>query len=165
MLSVNLRLLSLTLVVVLVGALVASAYADGLRVPRVLAECHGEPVEEVTSDCGPGCRDDGGGAGDCQSDEDCQRLYGGDSRCICDKQCVEFDNDLLTICVFACTAAYGINCEIDPVGCAACEAACVAYCYISACRQWVYVCGCASGLPIPGPRSSPAPPADIGAGE
>jgi len=35
---VNLRLLSLTLVVV-VGALVASSYADGLRVPRVLAEC------------------------------------------------------------------------------------------------------------------------------
>lgn len=56
----NLRLLSPTLVVVVVGALVASAYADGLWVTRVLAESTEGPVEGVTSDCGPGCRDDGG---------------------------------------------------------------------------------------------------------
>ncbi len=56
-------LLSLTLIVVIVGALVASVYADSLWVPTALAGCPGEPVEGVTSDCGPGCRDGGSGAG------------------------------------------------------------------------------------------------------
>jgi len=147
-------LLSPTLVVV-VGALVASAYADGLWVPRVLAEGPEGPVEGVTSDCGPGCRDGGGGAGcrvPCQTDQDCECLYGpGWWSCNCGEYCEEVDYPLLLLCALAvptaCVACVH-ECVLrgNPVGCYyICPAGCLGfaiYCLYEVCTQWVYRCDC-----------------------
>jgi len=70
---VSLRWLAPILVTLIVGALVASTYVNSWWISVAIAECPAEPVEEVTSDCGPGCRDDGGGGGagcrePCQTD-------------------------------------------------------------------------------------------------
>ncbi len=153
-LPVNLRLLSLTLVVVIVGALVASSYADGPWVLRVLAKCPGEPVEGVTSDCGPGCRDDGGGGCrvPCQTAEDCECLYGpGWWFCDCRLYCAEIDYARLEACAREARPVC-INCVIAcaiagmPKICAAiCPSACLGYalfCLYDSCVRWSYDCKC-----------------------
>ena len=148
---VSLRWLAPILVTLIVGALAASTYVNSWWISVAIAECPAEPVEGVTSDCGPGCRDDGGGAGrrePCQTDQDCQCLYGLGWYCICNSVCEEIDYFLLGQCLIGAPAGY-VMCvyvcvKVSPLCPFACLANCATYIHacLYACKQWGYTCGC-----------------------
>jgi len=148
---VSLRWLAPILVTLIVGALVASTYVDSRWISVTIAECPAEPVEGVTSDCGSGCRDDGGGAGcrePCQTDWDCQCLYGPGWYCICDPVCEEIDYVLLGVCLIGvpthCIPCV-LTCVTNPTkACISLCGSCATYIWacLFACKQWGYTCGC-----------------------
>ena len=148
----SLRWLAPILVTLLVGALVASTYVNSRWISVTIAECPAEPVEGVTSDCGSGCRDDDGGAGcrePCQTDWDCQCLYGLGWYCICDPVCEEIDYSRLEACLIgAPPTCIGCiySCVVKPnakectTNCWFCAA--FIWMCLTTCKQWGYTCGC-----------------------